>query len=608
MLKNIFKSVWMNAPEEVVPKKNPNFSATKFRNYFIGDPIIDYLNVYGESFGFHKDDKTENSYMEHILQRGQEFEKYIMDLLSPKFKKMTFVDIAREYPDGFDQFGVHETIRQMRLGTEVIYQGFLQDKELRIYGIPDLLIRADKLRELFEGFYPEFDAIQDCSTRKGRLVFPHLYVVVDIKMSTLDFLKSGSISKNKLMKVYAAQLFVYNKILENLMFERTEIETPFFQPNVFLLGSRLKIGDSLILDGKQNIARINLNKDLDVRSKIKIDEKNFAIEMRKALNWLKEMHANGDSWDLLVPSRDELRPNMKNKEDYPWHGVKSVLAKQQESFSDRPGFSHKDSIAISEKRKTVEEHVSEVKNSKRRRLMEVMNDVRTDDEADEAEMQMIQMHPAITETSEKMNIYVDFEYISGSEFTFEPDYRTHLYLIGMGYELNGKFKYEHFMVDCLTQFEEKRIIKHWISRMQSIRQNRELQLIHWSKAEPGHFKTFKDVLQIRGTFNWQDLMKLFENCPAFLKENCGVLKNSKLKTVAKALKTRGHIKSDWDDEMTNGMEANMVIIRGVQQKLPRFADFAGIDSLIYYNQIDCATLYEIVKYLRKMTLSFEEKR
>ena len=608
MLKNIFKSVWMNAPEEVVPKKNPNFSATKFRNYFIGDPIIDYLNVYGESFGFHKDDKAENSYMEHILQRGQEFEKYIMDLLSPKFKKMTFVDIAREYPDGFDQFGVHETIRQMRLGTEVIYQGFLQDKELRIYGIPDLLIRVDKLRELFEGFYPEFDAIQDCSTRKGRLVFPHLYVVVDIKMSTLDFLKCGSISRNKLMKVYAAQLFVYNKILENLMFERTEIETPFFQPNVFLLGSRLKIGDSLILDGKQNIARINLNKDLDVRSKTKIDEKNFAIEMRKALNWLKEMHANGDSWDLLVPSRDELRPNMKNKEDYPWHGVKSVLAKQQDGLSDRPGFSHKDSIAISEKRKTVEEHVSEVKNSKRRRLMEVMNDVRTDDEADEAEMQMIQMHPAITETSEKMNIYVDFEYISGSEFTFEPDYRTHLYLIGMGYELNGKFKYEHFMVDCLTQFEEKRIIKHWISRMQSIRQNRELQLIHWSKAEPGHFKTFKDVLQIRGTFNWQDLMKLFENCPAFLKENCGVLKNSKLKTVAKALKTRGHIKSDWDDEMTNGMEANMVIIRGVQQKLPRFADFAGIDSLIYYNQIDCATLYEIVKYLRKMTLSFEEKR
>jgi hypothetical protein len=240
--------------------------------------------------------------------------------------------------------------------------------------------------------------------------------------------------------------------------------------------------------------------------------------------------------------------------------------------------------------------------------MEVMNDVRTDDEADEAEIQMIRMHPAITETLEKMNIYVDFEYISGSEFTFEPDYRTHLYLIGMGYELNGKFKYEHFMVESLTEFEEKRIIKHWISRIRTISQNRQPQLIHWSKAEPGHFKKFKDILQIRGTFNWQDLMKLFENCPAFLKEHCGVLKNSKLKTVAKAMKTRGHIKSDWDDEMTNGMEANMVIIRGVQQKLPRFADFAGIDSLIYYNQIDCATLYEIVKYLRQMTLSFEEKR
>jgi hypothetical protein len=607
MLSAIFKSVWTNAPEEAAPKKNPSFSATKFRNYFMGDPVIDYLNVYGEAFGFQKDDKGENAYMEYIMQRGQEFEKYIMELFSPKFKKMTFVDIAREFPDGFNQDGVHETIRQMRLGIEVIYQGFLADKELRIHGIPDLLIRADKLRELFGGFYPEFDAIQDLPTRKGKLVFPHLYVVVDIKMSTLEFLKSGTISRKKLMKVYAAQLFVYNKILENLLFERTEIETPFFQPNVFLLGPRLKIGDSLILDGKQNIARINLNKDLDIRSKTKTEEKIFSIEVRKALNWLKEMYANGESWDLLSPSRDELRPNMKNKEDYPWHGVKSVLAKQQDGLSDRPGFSHEDSIAISQKRKTVEEHISEIKDSKRRRVMEVMNDVRTDDEADEAEIEMIKDHPAIVENPEKINLYVDFEYISGSEFTFDPDYRTHLYLIGMGYELNGKFKYEHFMVNSLTDSEEKRIIKHWISRIRTISQNRQPQLIHWSKAEPGNFRTLKEVLQIRGTFDWQDLMKLFENCPAFLKEHCGVLKNSKLKTVAKAMKSRGHIKSDWDDEMTNGMEANMVIIRGVQQKLPRFADFAGIDRLIHYNMIDCATLYEIVKYLQ-MTKSFHEDK
>jgi hypothetical protein len=623
MLKNIFKSVWMNAPEEGALNKNVNFSATKFRNYFMGDPILDYLNRYGEKFGFQKDDKSENSYMEHILQRGQEFEKYIMDLLTPKFKKMNFVNIGNEYPEGFNDSGVHDTIRHMRNGTEVIYQGFLQDKELRIFGIPDLMIRADKLREIFDGFYPEFDAIEDTMDRKGKLVFPHLYVIVDIKISTLEFLKKGTISRNKLMKVYAAQLFVYNKILENLLFERTEIETPFFQPNVFLLSPRLKIGNSLILDGKQNIARINLNNDMNVESSKRkkkpeeeteekteeeteeeIEEKNFAVKMRKALNWLKEMYANGESWNLLMPSRKELCPNMKNKEDYPWHNVKSVLAKQQGSLSDRTGFSHEDSIAISEKKTSVEEHITKVKNSKKRRLMEVMNDVRTDDEANDAEIQMIQTHPAIIESPEKMNIYVDFEYISGCEFTFDPDYRTHLYLIGMGYELNGKFIYEHFMVDCLTQFEEKRIIKRWISRMQSLRQNRELQLIHWSKAEPEHFSKFKDILQIRGTLNWQDLMKLFENCPAFLKEHCGVLNNSKLKTVAKAMKKRGHIQSDWDDEMTSGMEANMVIIRGIRDKYVKFTEFPGIDRLIHYNKIDCATLYEIVKYVRSKKQSF----
>lgn len=600
MLKRIFKSVWSNVSSSDVPKKSPNFSATKFRNYFMDDPILDYLNTYGEKFGFHKDNKSENAYMEYIMQRGQEFEKYIINFFIPKFKKMKFVNIGKMYPDGFNESGVHETIRHMRMGTEVIYQGFLNDKELGIYGIPDLLIRSDKLFELFDGFYPEFDEIRDSFSRGGKQVFPFLYVVVDIKMSSLEFLKSGTISRKKLMMVYSAQLFIYNKILENLFFERTEIETPFFQPNVFLLGPRLKIGDNLILDGKQNIARINLNKDMNFKIKIedRIEEKIFSVEMRKALNWLKEMHSNGESWDLLLPSRKELRPNMKNKEDYPWRGVKMILAKQQELLSDRPGFSHEDSIAISEKRMSVEEHVSNVKNSKKRRLMEVMNDVRVDDEANEAEIQMIRKHPAIAESSDKINIYVDFEYISGCEFTFDSNYRTHLYLIGMGYESNGKFIYEHFMVDSLMDSEEKRIIKHWISRMRSISQNRELQLIHWSKAEPGHFSKFKDILQIRGTLNWQDLMKLFDNCPGFLKEHCGVLKNSKLKTVAKALKSRGHIQSDWDDEMTNGMEANMVIIRGVQDKYVKFSEFPGIDQLIYYNMIDCTTLYEIVKYVR----------
>ena len=67
MSSSIFKSVWINSPEKGTPKKNPSFSATKFRNYFMGDPIIDYLTVYGEALGFQKDDKGDNAYMEYIM-------------------------------------------------------------------------------------------------------------------------------------------------------------------------------------------------------------------------------------------------------------------------------------------------------------------------------------------------------------------------------------------------------------------------------------------------------------------------------------------------------------------------------------------------------------
>ena len=129
-------------------------------------------------------------------------------------------------------------------------------------------------------------------------------------------------------------------------------------------------------------------------------------------------------------------------------------------------------------------------------------------------------------------------------------------------------------------------------------------MIHWSNAEPSFFNKLKESLQIRGVFNWQDLKKLFEDCPVLLKEHCGNIKDQKLKTVAKSMKRLGHIQSDWDDDMTNGMEANMVIIRGVKENLPKFMDFPGIEKLIHYNQIDCVTLYEIVKYIESKKRNF----
>lgn len=590
MLKTIFKSVWTNTSEDQSIPKKMNFSATKLRNYFMNDGILDFLNVYGEKFGFQKDDKSENTYQEYIMTRGQEFEKYVMEFLKPKFKKMSFVNIGIKH-EKFNKEGVFETIKHLKCGTDIIYQGFLDDKELGIHGIPDLLIRVDKLHELF-GFYPECD-IND--TRREKNDFPHLYVVVDIKLSTVEFCKNGSISNNKLMMVYSAQLFVYNKILENLFFERTEIESPFFQPNVFLLSPRMKITDKIILDGKETIARIDLNNHV---------KKNFAIEVRKALNWLKELYENGESWDILIPARNELRPNMKNKEDYPWHDVKSVLAKQQKEISNCPGISYEASIEISEKRKTIEDHIGEIKNPKKRRLIEVLNEVQSDNSSDDSELEKIRTHPIISISQDKMNFYVDFEFISGSEFSFDPNYRTHLYLIGLGYESNGKFKYERFILDSITDANERMIIQQWISRMRTISRNREFQLIHWSNAEPSFFNKLKESLQIRGVFNWQDLKKLFEDCPVLLKEHDGNVKNLKLKTVAKSMKRMGHIDSDWDDDMTNGMTANMVIIRGIQANLPKFMDFPGIEKLIHYNQIDCATLYEIVKYVQSKKRSF----
>ena len=61
-----------------------DISATKLRNYFINDPILDWFNYHGESKGFQKD--SGENYTNLILDRGNEFEKNVID----KFKSKNF--------------------------------------------------------------------------------------------------------------------------------------------------------------------------------------------------------------------------------------------------------------------------------------------------------------------------------------------------------------------------------------------------------------------------------------------------------------------------------------------------------------------------------------
>jgi len=578
LVKNTFKCVWTNIFPNTLKRKRPEsnkntISATKTRNYLLNDPILDWLNLYGEKNGFIKDNSS-NSYSNFLLSRGQQFEKYIMDYLKPSINSLTFIDIDSKYKY-FNEQGVEETLEHMRRGTHVIYQGYLMNKDLGIHGIPDLLIRGDIIRNIF-GIYP----VSEMEGVTGNREYRYVYYVVDIKFSSIHYGKRGNVLNRGSAKAYKAQLFLYNKILENLFFGRSELETPFQQPYCFLLGRRIVTSENEIYDGKKVLALLDMNKD------------NIAGDVRKSLNWLLELRSDGEDWDIINPEREEMMPNLKNDNDYPWHNAKFILGRIQNDPTHYVGVNKKMRMDMQQSGQNLGQYLENIPENKRdivRNMLNTSEDfvcyIREENIGKVREL-----------FDEKINFYVDFEFISGSDLTFDYMTRNHLYMIGMGWEEEGKFNYECFIPRRLTNQEEKLNISRWLTRMRSISNgmDRKYRVIHWTKAETRMFDNLKELFCFRGEVEWYDLHPVFRDNQIV----CKGMNNFSLKTVAKSFKKLGYIETVWEDNICDGLGANMVIIGGKEGGNEYLETYVGMDEVRRYNLVDCKTMWELVKFLR----------
>src|SRR3990170_1052613 len=139
----------------VVPSTDQDWqdwvSATDTRNFLLQDPLLDWLDLYGEKNGFQRDTDLpgydrRTDFTQFIFQKTREFEAAVIAHL----KTLTSVaTIALNPGDARKLDKVEETFTAMESGVPVIYQGVLWDAENRTHGVPDLLIRSDKLSHLF---------------------------------------------------------------------------------------------------------------------------------------------------------------------------------------------------------------------------------------------------------------------------------------------------------------------------------------------------------------------------------------------------------------------------------------------------------------------------
>ena len=171
-------------------------SASKTRNHVLEDPLLDWLDRYGESKGFVRDVVDERTdFATFIMRKGIEFEQAVVKHLGTLGVGQVLVVGAKsgsERPSQ-DLSLAYETWDAMCGGVEIICQGVLRDPEHMTYGMPDLLLRSDVLATLFPR---SFSPAQAATTAQDLPIGKRHYVVVDIKYTTLRLLAGGGLSNS----------------------------------------------------------------------------------------------------------------------------------------------------------------------------------------------------------------------------------------------------------------------------------------------------------------------------------------------------------------------------------------------------------------------------
>jgi hypothetical protein len=97
---------------------------------------------------------------------------------------------------------------------------------------------------------------------------------------------------------------------------------------------------------------------------------------------------------------------------------------------------------------------------------------------------------------------------------------------------------------------------------------------------------------------WIDMCEIFQTEPIVVKGSY----RFKLKHIAKAMYNHKMIKTSWENEgskMSDGFRAMLEAIIIYRKNNNVNIDNEKMMDIINYNQIDCKTVFEIVRYLRK---------
>lgn len=620
-------------------------SAGQTRNFLIDDPILDWLSEYGfrrdsttaewipnREFchGFLPDHHPSNTHYlpecdfgKFIVGKGVEFERCVyalIDKIVVDAGPEAPIRVAQGHAEIKDWKCVARTFQLMQQGVPVIYQAVLWDPSTRTFGTPDLLVRSDFLNCIISGSMP-VDSENIPATHLGT---DFHYVVVEIKYTTLPFDSFGEVGNDKAH--HKAQVALYNHALGNLQ----GYESKFG----FIIGRSWKRKDERGNGCFEQIGRFRIEQPQF--RKPSIDWFQAALT---AAEWVRRVRNEGMNWRVLPSeSVSELRPNMANKNDAPFHGAKRKIAEETGEITQLW------MVGVDKRNAFVDRHRCNdwknecctsaalgLTNAAHDRL-EKMLWINRDPDAPLVSPDPVETEREAWMESEGIEFFVDFETCSDLDDDFaalpEKGGNALIFMIGCGHFESGEWKFECFVADRLEPSCEKEIILKWVSHMDAVRDRlaptcKSPKVFHWSPAEKSTLSEAYNSARSRHGQAWAD-PNWFDFLGRVVKpresSDCFVVKGAfgfGLKAIGKALYGHGLIETCWSDGPTDGLGAmagawwcyreaarNNTPILNVEALTPKENGQPRklFQEIRDYNEVDCKVMAECIEFLRSKIL------
>ena len=533
-------------------------SPSDLKNSVLDNLLVDYLNRVGEKM--HGFTRASSEFNTALFDLGNKFENKVMENIRSKgfcVQEITNVRSYEKWP---------ETVSALRAGVPIIYQGPLISEPRRYRGLPDLLVRSDYVNRLFNVPVMEPVATSSCG---------HIYVVIDIKFSTLPLMKDSMMLRSEpKTRLYKSQLWMYNEMLKEALGYGVDY--------AFILGRGIeRVGQ-----------RINVFNHSP--GKVVFDEE-FSKEMVEIIERKRRME---EKLEYIKFGDPYILPNMKVPEQYDegWTNAKRIIAERYAEITLLPN------CGVKQREKALEMGIANFKDYRCNSyvlgingpvMSKLVDKVMWINRCINHMIEPLYFGDLEWKKEKGINLYVDFETVGdlcSERFETLPQSQKGniAFLIGLGWYAEGAWKFKKFMVPRIGFEEERQMFREFVSFVNGMKaMHGGARLFHWGHIEQSHFKKVEGVEM---DCEWIDMCKELKSIPVVINGAFGF----GLKEYARAMYHNGLINIKWTEGVgSHDIMAMMVGKWGTEVKEEDYVD------VIKYNEEDCQVMGEIVRYFRK---------